>query len=1164
MEELFGLSMTTLMYVLLGVVLISMAVLGVLAARNRIMLKMGLRPIPRRPGQTALIIMGVMLSTVIMAAAFGTGDTLSHTIRNGAVEWLQEIDELIVPTRAGEDARFGAAYITEERFEELLVDLSANDKIDGIMPQVAESVSVRNVRTGLSEGRMRLVGIDSAMLAGFQGPRLEDGGEARLEDLAPDGVYVSEPSVEELEVQVGDEIEVFLEGGSERLRVEGIVSRGGFAGIEPTVLVPLERAQEMLGRPAQINTIVISNRGDSERGVDLSEDVTRDLRVLFTDREIAGRLKALFGREDVLGALDAKVAALELEVGDSGSNDELDDLRDLTAELRKPDLTDELSSLLSDPEVTRAVVEQMEEADLDAAAVEAYTLLAELAEFQVMEIKRDIIDSSEEAGTGVTSIFILFSSFSIMVGILLIFLIFVMLASARKSEMGMARAVGAKRRHLVMMFAFEGTAYAIVSAAVGVVLGLGVSALMVTVMNQIFSGLDESFTLTIHFEPRSVVVAYCLGMAITFATVVVSAYRVSRLNIVVAIRGLPESIIPKGEPSFRERLLGLLRSVVLPAYHLVAAFRALFRRRVREFGKGLGLFVVTALPPVWAVAIVMGVLRFIQPYLLRGWLVLVAGVVLTYFGAVVWERWSWFGAGVSLTVVGLGLMLRWGLGRTEMRDETVDRIAYTAAGLVMLVYWALPESAVRPLVGELEGDFDIMFVSGVAMVGAAVWAVMYNSDLLVRGLSALTSRFGRVRPALVTAVAYPMSSKFRTGLTLAMFALVIFTLVIMSVLTEAFTTQFDEPRKVYMGFDAGGSINFTTPVDDIHAAIDAADGVSASDFEAVGGVTNVPVEMRQSGGESGRWRSRTAMLVDEGFLSAADVELKVIADGYGPTAEDVLAQMRDDPSLALVGGWLLPNNAADIARDPDAQRLLGDLHYDSSGMEAVSLDVRESFTDVEVSIEVIGVVDRVHSDAFLVIGSKSLIDGVAPFPIPVAQYRFRLSEGVDAKGAANALEAALLENGMQAEVFEETIDEQNAAGQAFFRLFTGFMALGLLVGVAALGVVSTRAVVERRQHIGMLRAIGYKRGMVALSFLLESSFVSVLGAIIGLALGLLLSYNAVNSIRAEAGIEGITFSVPWMQLGVILALTYGFSLLTTFIPARQASRIYPAEALRYE
>ena len=1164
MEELFGLSMTTLMYVLLGVVLTCMAVLGVLAARNRIMLKMGLRPIPRRPGQTALIIMGVMLSTVIMAAAFGTGDTLSFSIRNGAVEWLHEIDELVVPTRAGEDARFGAAYITGERFEELLVDLSANDKIDGIMPQIAENVSVQNVRTGLSEGRMRLVGIDPAKLDGFQGVSLLDGGEARLEDLAAGEVYVSEPSVDELEAEVGDELDVFLEGRSERLKIAGVVSTGGFAGTEPTMVVPLEKAQEILGRPAQINTIVISNKGDSRTGVDLSEDVTKDLRVLFNDREVAEELKALFGREDVLGALDAKVAGLEKEVGDSGSSDELDDLRDFVAGLRRPELTDELSSLLADPEVTQAVVEQMEEAELDSAASEAYTLLAELAELQVLEIKRDIVEASEEAGTGVTSIFILFSSFSIMVGVLLIFLIFVMLASARKSEMGMARAVGAKRRHLVMMFAFEGTAYAIVSAAIGVVLGLGVSMLMVTVMNQIFSGLEESFTLAIHFEPRSVVVAYCLGMTITFATVVVSAYRVSRLNIVVAIRGLPESIIPKGEPPFKERLVGLLRAVVLPVFHLVAAFRALFRRRIRESARSLGLSAVTALPPVWLTAIVLGLLRFIQPYLLRGWLVLIAGVVLTYFGAAVWERWSWFGAGVSLTVVGLGLMLRWGLGRTEMRSETVDRIAYTAASLVMLVYWALPESAVRPLVGELEGDFDIMFVSGVAMVGAAVWAVMYNSELLVRGLSAVTSRFGRIRPALVTAVAYPMSSKFRTGLTLAMFALVIFTLVIMSVLTKAFTTQFEEPRKVYMGFDAGGSINFNTPVDDIHAAIDTASDVSASDFEAVGGVTNVPVEMRQSGGESGQWRSRSAMLLDEGFLSAGDIELKVIADGYGPTAKDVLAQMRDDPSLALAGGWLVPNNAADIARDPDAQRLLGDLHYASSSMEAVSVDVREPFTGVEVSIKVIGVVDRIHADAFRMVGSKSLIDDAAPFPVPVTEYRFRVPDGADAKGAANALEAALLENGMQAEVFEETIDEQNAAGQAFFRLFTGFMALGLLVGVAALGVVSTRAVVERRQHIGVLRAIGYKRGMVALSFLLESSFVSVLGSIIGLGLGLLLSYNAVNSIRAEAGIDGITFSVPWLQLGLILTLTYAFSLLTTFIPARQASRIYPAEALRYE
>ena len=116
----------------------------------------------------------------------------------------------------------------------------------------------------------------------------------------------------------------------------------------------------------------------------------------------------------------------------------------------------------------------------------------------------------------------------------------------------------------------------------------------------------------------------------------------------------------------------------------------------------------------------------------------------------------------------------------------------------------------------------------------------------------------------------------------------------------------------------------------------------------------------------------------------------------------------------------------------------------------------------------------------------------------------------------------------------------------------------------ALGVVSTRAVVERRQQIGVLRAIGYRRGMIQLSFLLESSFVSLLGIAIGVILGITLSYQAVTDIRQEEGIDTIRFSIPWVQIGIILGVTYLFSLLTTFLPARQASKIYPAEALRYE
>ena len=69
MDELFGLSMNGIMVVLLAILLEAIAVVAVLAWRNRIMVKLGLRNIPRRPGQTVLIIIGVMLSTVIISAA---------------------------------------------------------------------------------------------------------------------------------------------------------------------------------------------------------------------------------------------------------------------------------------------------------------------------------------------------------------------------------------------------------------------------------------------------------------------------------------------------------------------------------------------------------------------------------------------------------------------------------------------------------------------------------------------------------------------------------------------------------------------------------------------------------------------------------------------------------------------------------------------------------------------------------------------------------------------------------------------------------------------------------------------------------------------------------------------------------------------------------------
>ena len=389
---------------------------------------------------------------------------------------------------------------------------------------------------------------------------------------------------------------------------------------------------------------------------------------------------------------------------------------------------------------------------------------------------------ADQAGSGVTSIFIVMGLFSIMVGVLLIFLIFVMLAAARRSEMGMARAVGAKQRHLVQMFIFEGTAYSLVSGAVGVGLGLGASSIIVFMANRIFqsggTGAPESFTMFIHFDPRSAVVAYCLGMVITLATVAISAYRVSRLNIVAAVRGLPAPVEQSQIP-YNKRLLAPCEALVRPALLFGFGLLALVRM---DISKGFGLLVTSA----WAavilpVRLIITIGQAIWVPMSHGWMTMVAGGLFVWIG-VASKEVAPLSVGITLVIIGIGLSLRTISYRIGVQADVADRIAYTFMGLVTLMYWILPSSVLRRIFGDTEGGIEMFFISGVAMVAAAVWTVMYNADLLLVVLTYVAKPFGWFRPVVVTAVAYPMAAKFRTGLTLAMFSLVIFTLIVLSLI----------------------------------------------------------------------------------------------------------------------------------------------------------------------------------------------------------------------------------------------------------------------------------------------------------------------------------------------------------------------------------------------
>ncbi|MEX2315476.1 MAG: FtsX-like permease family protein, partial [Thermomicrobiales bacterium] len=135
----------------------------------------------------------------------------------------------------------------------------------------------------------------------------------------------------------------------------------------------------------------------------------------------------------------------------------------------------------------------------------------------------------------------LFSLFSIAAGVLLIFVIFMMLAAERRSEMGMARAVGMQRSHLVQQFIAEGTAYDLGAALIGAALGVAFAFAIASLMASLTDGVID---ITPYASLRSLTIAYALGVTVTFLTIIFASVRSSRLNIVAAIRDLPDNAAP--------------------------------------------------------------------------------------------------------------------------------------------------------------------------------------------------------------------------------------------------------------------------------------------------------------------------------------------------------------------------------------------------------------------------------------------------------------------------------------------------------------------------------------------------------------------------------------------------------------------------------------------
>ena len=686
---------------------------------------------------------------------------------------------------------------------------------------------------------------------------------------------------------------------------------------------------------------------------------------------------------------------------------------------------------------------------------------------KISMIREDRLQNANEVGTNAGLFLTTIGAFGIIAGILLLINVLLMLAEERLAELGTMRAVGMARGPLVTAFALEGALYALIGATIGGLAGIGIGRFMVWVASGATTAHNPTAGqgISIHFalEGTRVLGGIAAGFLVSTIVVLLTSWRVSRMDVIRALRGLPDTT-----------------------------------RKHRQFA---------------------------NPLLVAG---LLAAPVMTYVGYVAPAAF-FFMLGVPLFFLCLGVFAarRWGLER----GVTVACLPNIAWG-VLFQLWSNDDSgpaAVIVVVGL------IMVVSGVLLVNAQQAGLANLMRRIGRGRATITSRLG---------LANPLAHRVRTLLTVGPFALVVFTLVYTEGISSLITSELHHLEPVIQGdYQVYATSSAISPFD--FSKLDKANITAIAHTGVVfAGFTGG----RLPGDDQHLWQ------VSAFDRHISDVKPPLLIGRSKRYRSDAAAfrAVAGDPDLVIVPSNFLATPTLRLGRtkeDPDRPSRVGDEYTMSDPVTGNTRD-----------LTVVGVT---YTDIFGT-GAYYGLQGAQDFFGSRLQLNSALiATSGDPDLLVNQLERAGVDNALQA-------SEVKASSKAFFSfvdntvsLYRSDLGIGLVVGVAGIGVVLVRSVRERRRQIGTLRAMGFDAGQVGWSFLLEGGFVAAQGIAVGVGLGtvMVMTLTRGPQVRTLLGYQP-QLPPPNLTLFVLAIGLLVASVLASAGPARAASKIPPAVALR--
>src|SRR5438874_5945083 len=260
-----------LSWVVLGLFLLIYAALLVLAVRRPLLARLALREAVRRPGQSAVVVLGLMVGTTAIFATQVLSDSFVQSSTSAAYLSWGRVDLV-----ADDEGRFFDPTLASG----LAADPRMQSSLAGVQAGVELPSSVVDLDRGNAKGMVTLIGFDPAAQGPLGSYRIGAGRTTLGQDLTSDQVLISASLAGALEARTGDRLRVAVGPDREvELRVAGIAKAEGPGAftLRPALFSPLANLRPLIGDQG-INVIRLSVPGQGPAELDRAHELAPQVR----------------------------------------------------------------------------------------------------------------------------------------------------------------------------------------------------------------------------------------------------------------------------------------------------------------------------------------------------------------------------------------------------------------------------------------------------------------------------------------------------------------------------------------------------------------------------------------------------------------------------------------------------------------------------------------------------------------------------------------------------------------------------------------------------------------------------------------------------------------------------------------------------------------------